>query len=71
MNERQVPWAINDLFQDGFDFADAVNEIRRETRQTSVKTAGLYLREFGELPDGYTMDNFRYIDGRELIIRAR
>jgi len=63
MSDQLIPWAVNDFYQDGWDFADAVNEVRMETKQSATKTAGLFLREFGELPDGYTMDNFNRIDG--------
>jgi len=55
---------IHDHFSDGWDFCDAVRE-ETHNGESLTRTAEAYLKEWGTLQDGYTIEDFRVLDRRE------
>jgi hypothetical protein len=55
---------IHDHFSDGWDFCDAVRE-ETHREESLAKTAEAYLKEWGMLQEGYTIEDFRVLDRRE------
>ena len=58
-NDHSAATQVNSLHQDGWDFHDAVRTVANDMNTTAGTVARAFIKEFGELADGYGPGDFR------------
>jgi hypothetical protein len=56
--DENAAYKVNDKYQDGYDFSDAVREVARSSGLSPKAVAQKFEKEFGSLEDGYSLSDF-------------